>query len=387
MKKKLVVFFESVKPFSNASSVRADYFLRALVTSKEFSSVIVVTGTQNPSPLDGVTFYSLKSEKNPTKGSFIKRAISELSLGIKAILKFRKFNQSEYIFFVSSPSYLGSILIALFLKITQRNYVYEVRDLYPEAYNYADLLSCSNPGYKILKTLTNSIYDGASLIVSATAGLSNSISCFTDKKVITIYNGYPSYLRSKPAEKFEKFTVVFHGTLGIFQNIEMICKVAEKFKKNQLIEFLVIGQGRKADLIMDYVSSHQNMTYMKSMDHDDVLDIVSKCHLGISLRLDDPLTKISFPVKNWEYLGLSIPSIISPSDSEAANFLSDKNCGISVDNDDVEKAVNIIKQLQVDSHLYQNMVNCCNAVNQEYTREMLSKRLVEELISVAEKAH
>ncbi len=127
------------------------------------------------------------------------------------------------------------------------------------------------------------------------------------------------------------------------------------------------------------------MTQLDSLSHIEVLELVSKCHIGLSLRLDDPLTEISFPVKNWEYLGLSIPTIISPIKSEAARFVSDNKCGIAVDNDQLDIIVKFLVEIKADNFLYQNMVESCNKVNKDYSREALSNKLVDELVLIINK--
>ena len=138
-------------------------------------------------------------------------------------------------------------------------------------------------------------------------------------KITLVENGFNE--RPKCRNKFENFTVCFHGILGEFQDVDGLLTVGRLLKREG-IDFIVIGYGKKEHLL----ESADEITFLGRKSPEATLEIVERCHLGISLRTNDEISRNSFPVKVWEYVGMSLPCIISPI-SEAGIFVENYGLG------------------------------------------------------------
>lgn len=370
---KFAFFFESVFPKYNASSIRAFYLIESFIINKKTDDELsVITGTTKPDNKNNVKFFSVSSEKNQVKVGFVKRAFYELWMGIKGIHKLNKIKPD--LFYISSPSYLASIILAHYAQFKKIPYIFEVRDIYPEAYEYAGLLKKEHWLYKLFFMLSHKAYLYSELVVCATKGIEEKVRQQNIINVINIYNGFPQSLLNCDAKKYDRFTLVFHGTLGVFQDIELLIRLADELK-NDDIDILVIGHGRKAQLVSTAHKKYKNLMYLGSLSHSKTLDIVAKCHLGLSFRLDDPLSEISFPVKNWEYLGLAIPSLLTPKGSEAGIFLQKNQCGVQYDSTELTDIADAVRKYKNQGQDYSDLVNGCKKIREAYTREIYASKL------------
>lgn len=381
MKKKIALFFESVYPDNNAGSIRAYYLIQALKKNQPNLDMVIITGTQNPTSQLDVEFISVNNAKSYKKTGFIKRAIKELWLGARAVRQLFIIRKGVDLIYISSPSYLAAIVLSTYSILARLKYVFEVRDIYPEAFSYAGAISQSGLVFKLFSFLSNKTYRSSELIICATNGIEKMIQVSeTQSTTLTSLNGFPSPLLSVLNKKYERFTLVFHGTLGVFQDVELLCELSNALKVYDDIDIIVIGYGAKSELVKDAAGLNPNLKFLGSLGHHETIDIVSKCHVGLSFRFDDPLSIISFPVKNWEYLGLAIPSIITPYGSEAGWFLEENSCAVQVKSNTVKGILEVVLKFKSDESFYQGYESGCEKIRHLYTREALSEDLAKELL-------
>lgn len=373
IKNSVLLFYESVYPELSASSIRAK-FISLAFKNKFGCAVEVLTGTVSPSPINGVGITSINQPKLFENKNLLFRIFYEVCLGLKASAKIR--NRDSSVLYISSPSFIAVAIILIFAICKKTKYILEVRDLYPEAYADAGLISESSLIYLIARKLSIYFYSNAYTVVSLTEGMSTYIRKYTTTKVVTSYNGFPSSLINTDPEKFHRFTICFHGTLGMLQDVNMLTEIAKCLPND--IDMVIIGAGVNKYHFDDIEPTRANIKIYSSMPYGETMNLISKCHLGLSLRKNDRLSQMSFPVKNWEYLGLGIPSLVSPGNSEAALFLSKHNCGIPVGYS-VFEIISIIKRLREDPTEYRQLVNSCNFTRGLYTREILSEFLLDNI--------
>lgn len=375
MSRKLICYFQETEPNSSAVAIRAKYFIAAIQKNLRASirivQVLTATGHDNANESDGVEYIRFSGGRSDEGVSAVKRIFAEIFFGIKSLF-WLVLNHRNSFLIVSSPNYLPALFLTLTAKFLRVRYILDIRDVYPEAYAQSGLIGDSSVIYKIFVFASRVMYDNASAIIVATEGLRKSISK-AKCEVTTIYNGFPSDLMALKARKHKKFTVCFHGVMGYFQDIE---KLVELIKHPDLhdVDFVVIGYGRKSDLIQSLKS--QNCRFLGRLSHNETMHQISMCHLGISIRVNNKISQDSFPVKVWEYIGLGIPSIVYP-ESEAGEFLSSRNCGVQLSSNKVDDIAEIILNIKSNNSLYEGMAESCRLNRISYTRETLSKNFSE----------
>ena len=241
-----------------------------------------------------------------------------------------------------------------------------MRDAYPELLVQSNLISRSSILFKLLTKYSIALVNKFALRTTVSKGLLNDLHQYYKHKNVIIYNGYDSNLLTIREKKFDRFTAIFHGTLGVQQNLEFLCNVIQ-YLANAPIDFMVIGRGPKSSLIKE----NKSIQYIEDLDRESMLKLISKCHLGLSFRTPGWSAKTALPVKIFEYHGLGLPVVSAPV-SEVGKIFSEKN-GLFEMNLDVHQVANKILDLLNNSSNYLN-----NTILEDYAREKQAQRFVQE---------
>lgn len=360
-------------PEKNSGATRSKYFIKAIIDNPRVAECYVLTNTNRPNSIDGVQIESFGYQKPHGREALVIRIIRECINGI--ILVFKLKNKRMDFFYISSPAYFSALIVALFCGLTKRSFAFEVRDLYPESFVDAGLLSSNGFIYKLLKHLTKYIYKKSFLNIAVTKGMYDILSKFNH--TCLSYNGYPNVFSQFPLKvKQKEFTVCIHGTFGVFQNVDLIGDIISAGVKEG-VNFLVIGEGGTLKRIHSLAVANPNqVTVLNKQPLEELPNILAKCHLGLSIRDSSPLSQKSFPVRVWEYVGLGLPVVVSPADSEAGYFVSRNKIG-SVSELSCEDVLNKILRYYYDHDEYLVCQSNILRIRDLYTREHFSKDLID----------
>jgi glycosyltransferase involved in cell wall biosynthesis len=339
----------------------------------------VYCSSPNPLPIEGVTVIALQVPEVENSLGLFRRLIGEMRMGYVAARQMYFSSDRPDLAIISSPGYISALVQTFFAQMRGIPYVLEMRDIYPQVYAEASLLRRDSVLYGLFLRLSQRMYRGAAMVLCATQGLSREVlSEESAAKVKYVYNGFPAQLAYRRAEKHKRFSVCFHGVLGFFQDVETLLQVAEQLVPFD-VDVFVIGYGRKEGPLQR--CGLPNLRFLGRQSFERTIAEVERCHLGLCLRLNDKISKDAFPVKVWEYLGLGIPSIVTPP-SEAGEFLQDHNCGVVFEAGDVGSIVSaILKAKNTPLYLDQLSANCRRLAH-SYTREKTGLAAAEAILSV-----
>lgn len=359
-------------PYSGAAALRGRSFAEGLVNNDDFAqhyNLQFYTTTPSATIIPGVSIITLPVAETENVESLKWRVVGELKIGWVAGRHMFAASKAKCAL-ISSPAYLSAFVISMLARIKRVPYMLELRDIYPEVYAEAGLLRRSSIIYRILLKATQSMYRNAEAIIAATDGLKQIVENEAgDTQVYRVYNGFPNALLQLKQTKHERFTVCFHGILGFLQDIETLRIVAERLEPED-IDVIVIGYGRKANILSS--QPLKNLRFLGRLPYEQTINEVARCHIGLCLRIDDGISKIAFPVKVWEYLGLRMPSIITPY-CEAGEFLENEKCGFHLPAGDVDGIVRLILELKKSPLNLEGMISRAEQVAPNFTREILGK--------------
>lgn len=320
-------------PQSQAAAVRSYWLVKTLKDNNH--QVEVLTSIKTPDSKQ------LKFNPADNKQSFLKRLLFEVIAGCELFIQI--LCSRHELIILSSPPFITIWLAHLAARLKGTKYILDVRDIYPDVYFAQRLIKEDSVPGTILKRITQSMYAHAHGIVSVTPGLVHKIQTASPKsKVELLINGFDSSLFKPSLEKFEKFTIIFHGNMGKVQNIPTILKVATQLIHHPEIEFVFIGEGPQAELFKG--SQLPNVKYLGPKSYQQIPDIISKAHIGFSARRDDEIGSDAFPVKVFEYVGVGIPVIMTPKSGVMTQLIPEGLYEFS--NNDIEEMVAKILELK-----------------------------------------
>jgi glycosyltransferase involved in cell wall biosynthesis len=362
-KKSLFFFTPSLLPDSDAASVRNNYLLNELAL-KGFR-IKIHSFTTN-----------LKFKPYSNKFSIYRRLIGEIFSGLELLFRVMISNQKYYFF--SSPPFLTVLIATWGVRLKLQKYILDIRDIYPEVYFELGIIKKNSFIGKLLLSITKSFYKNASLISVTSEGQENSIKNISPTaNTVIIYNGFDPMCFRPNLLKRPDFTVVFHGNLGKFQKIDLLVEIAEKFEKlDPSVKFLVMGEGPGEVYIKK--SNLNNLNYLGKVNYSDIPQIISECHLGISFRSDDEISKTAMPVKIFEYIGVEIPFILTPL-GEASKKFNAHDIALTFENSQKEEIIQSIINIKNNRSLYKSIVENIKKYKHLYSRKNNAEKLIQEI--------
>jgi glycosyltransferase involved in cell wall biosynthesis len=381
----LIAYYQQMPPFAGGTALRGGSVMPPLAqlwerstASQNMPPLVQVLTMVGDDPGSGVLRYLvLTGSRVNNQSGLVVRLLGELLMGLRAATHV-VFKQPSGVL-LSSPGYWPCVLIAVACRLSRIPYLLDVRDLYPEVYLHSGLLSAQSIVYRGLQAITRWWYRGAAAIAVATEGLESVVlaqsrrSNGSSPSIEVVYNGFPTALQVIRPRKHERFTVVFHGVLGFFQDIETLCLLAQRLMPHG-IDMIAIGYGKKEKMLRECKSP--NLRFLGGMDHESTMTAVAQCHLGLCLRLDDGISKDAFPVKVWEYLGLGMPCIVTPT-CEAGEFLQLHGCGVQMTSGNLDALEATIVGLRDQPERLSAMAARISEAARTYTREQMGEQLAQ----------
>ena len=306
----------------NASTIRASYFLKEL--QKKFEVKLI-------SPL-----FPPASNSCPLWWRLVREVFSGIDLSIRLLFS------SHKLVILSSPPYITILIASLSMTLLKRKFILDIRDPYPEVLFELNILSPTSILGRTLKRLTKFSFSKSLGIVVTTHGTEKIIRSYkANENIIPIFNGFdPEVFTPSPLDqKFERFTLVFHGNLARMQNIDLLIQVARRCPED--IDILVAGSGP----LEKKVKQEQRITFLGMLPYKYLATIVNKSHVGLSFRKDGFINTLSFPVKIFEYMGAGLPVISTPQ-SDIGYLLEENNLGYQFQNMELEEIIEKILYLK-----------------------------------------
>ena len=297
------------------------------------------------SPLVERSFFSAPCNRASLVFRLIKEIFLGFDLGYRIFLKRRK----TKLCIITSPPFFMACICSVFARCGGIPYMIDVRDRYPRVLVDLGVLKASGILHKSFSALESWICSGAISLTTVTHGLKLEIGeAFPAKETHLLPNGYDEEVFTEDllyVDKATEFTVVYHGRLGRFYDLQVYLEVMKLVEKaDPSIHFLMIG-----DLPEELVQAGcANLTILPAMQLEDLAKQLASCHLGLCLLRELPAMKKAFPAKAYDFLGAGLPMLVGPA-GELADAVERMGCGVSFTKVSPEEVAQSIIELKQDS--------------------------------------
>lgn len=274
---------------------------------------------------------------NPKK-NFITRMLFYITFAtfgsLRGIITGRNY---DVVYVTSPPLFVGIIgknIKKIFPKI---KFIFEVRDLWPDA--AIEMGQLNNKSYrKFSYKLEASLYEKADHIVAVTNRFKKAIidKGVCEDKISVLRNGSDlSFRPVKISQEFKnifrkenEFIAIYAGNLGIAQNLKTLIEAAN-ILKNENVKIILAGTGPEEVLLHNYKKeiSAENVIFTGEISKEKMSDYFAIADCGII-----PLKKIkvferTIPSKLFDYMSANLPIILGVK-GEAKEILIDSKAGI-----------------------------------------------------------
>ena len=310
------------------------------------------------------------------RSSSFKRLItwSFASLQVFSLLLF-KYRHFEIVYVTNPPmAYLSSLVL-------RNPFSLIVYDTYPDALKNIGV-SKSNILYKLWAKWNRKLFAKSIKIVTLSEGMADCLSNYVNRDKIIVVPNWASKESFKPIPKQSnsfvmehglenKFTVLYSGNMGYTHNVERIIEVAQQLNMNKDIHFMLIGDGKKKQDMIDKANEYglSNITFLDWQPVDVLPLSLASADLAI-ISLNSETARVSVPSKTYNLLAVGVPLlVIAPKESEIGSLVSKYDNGKCFKTDDIDNMVKYIEQLSTNKILRQRLSENSLAASKHFTKD------------------
>lgn len=324
---------ELVKRGHSVTIIASSFHYSKLQEMKEYSKAEYIK-----EDIDEIKFIWLKTP--PYYGNGVTRVVNMLSYMFKAIKILPRLNLEKPDVIIGSSVHLFAVYAAFKLsKIYNTAFIMEVRDLWPQT--LIDMgISKWHPFILLLAWLEKFLYTKADKIITTLpkAYLYIENLGIDKKKVEWVSNGTDiNNLKTQYKHKLDssKFNVLYTGSHGLANNLNILIDVANDLKDDENIHFTLLGDGPLKVQLMQRAEELKlkNITFLASVPKSEVFDYLYSADLLYVGLKDSPLYKYGMSMnKVFDYLFAKKPILFVSSITD--NIVALSNAGKVIRKDD-----------------------------------------------------
>lgn len=297
------------------------------------------------------------------------------------------------------PLQLG-ITGALARKLKKARVVFSVQDIHPDLSIESGLLRNSQ-AIRLALAFERWNYSQADEIVVISEGFKRNLEAKgVPGSRLSIIPNWVDIEYLKPLSKdnpvsrkfgfHDKFVVMYAGTITLssYQSLARVFEAASKLKDINNIKIVIVGDGLKKPELQKKSRNLglKNVIFLPFQPYEDLPYLLASSDL-LMVPLDQEKKQLSVPSKLYNYMAAGKAILgLADSESEVALILEKSGGGITVNPDDVEGVVKVIRQLNKDfssretmgkkAREYVEKYYAKEAVLEKYEKVLLNKQLI-----------
>jgi len=293
--------------------------------------------------------------------SSVKRILNYLSFAFFAaligIFKVRKADVM-YVYHPPATVAMAAIMIKLFRRIPM---VYDIQDMWPDTLKATGMLN-SRFLLKMIDMYMKVVYRMADHITVLSNGFRELLigRGVPAAKISVVYNWsnpihIPLTVNAEEKRKLfgDDFTIMFAGTVGLVQGLDILIRCAELLRSQQVegVRFAILGGGIDVDRLKRVAQEKdlQNIMFLPRVSNDKVGDFLVLSDVLLIHLVDDALFRITVPSKTQAYLLAGKPILVGVK-GDAAKIVEEAGAGYAFEPEnevDLLEKIKLLKTLQM----------------------------------------
>jgi glycosyltransferase involved in cell wall biosynthesis len=298
--------------------------------------------------------------------------------------------------FVTSPPLTTGVTGLIASKVKSVPFVFQVMDLWPD---FAVVMgSLKNKFLISFSRFWESVfYKHAKLIVVISNGIKNVLleKGIPEDKIVVVYLGADLTLLSfedesdsgfrRAYELDNKFIVIFAGTHGKANGLEVVIKAADELKKRgeEDVRFILIGEGSEKQRLMEQASALHlnNVLFFAPVPKKEISKILASSDLGLMVLKNIKIFETACPNKFFDYLVFGKP-ILFNFGGEIKEMLESESAGVFVEPNNPKSMVEMILKLKDNPEWLRKMGKNARVLAERFDRMKMATKLEEAFYKV-----
>ncbi|ESU71412.1 hypothetical protein T260_13485 [Geobacillus thermopakistaniensis] len=350
--------------------------------------------------IDGIRVVAIKNDYSNYM-SYFKRILSFLKFMVLAIYVGLKLEKHDIVYATSTP--LTVALPALIIKkIKKVPFVFEVRDLWPEA--PIQIGAIKSPFLiKILRAFEKKTYQEASHIVALSPGMKegvistginpNTVKMIPNCSDIDLFgkeiNEQDKQVLINKYQLHGKFVVIHGGSMGVANGLDYIIKAAIELKKlgDRDVIFILTGDGKTKPYLEQMCKENNldNVIFTGAVPRQEMPNLLAISDITITSFKNIPILATNSPNKFFDSLAASKPVIVN-SNGWTRKIVEDYNIGYYVDPDHPIQLAQLLLEIKEKRDVLEEMGKRARKLAEEkFERIKLAKQVEQVLIDTLNK--
>jgi len=230
------------------------------------------------------------------------------------------------------------------------------------------------------------LLDRSDLVSTISYGMIEKLETKTDTKNFFFPNWVdenfinPQIVKQHEYLKSDKFKILYSGNIGAKQDWDFFLKIADEFKDDDEIEFIIVGAGAKKQWLVKNTKKYKNIVHYDPIEYSLLPDLLCSADLHILFQKNDVIDTV-MPSKLLGMMASSKPSLVTGNlESEVAKTFENSKGGYFFDSFDKKSCVNIIYNLKADKLLSQEVgTNARKYIIENFSSEIVLKNFEEKI--------
>lgn len=339
--------------------------------------------------IDGIKVIRVWSYIASNSG-FLKRILDYISFAFMAF--WVGLFQKHDIVVATSPQFFTTWAAWGISKIRRKPWVFELRDIWPESIKTVGAMKESR-ALDFLEKIELSLYRSSDKIIAVTDAFKLNLinRGIEEQKIDVVTNGSNMELFS-PRDKDKKllnelhlegkFIVGYLGTHGMAHSLDFIMHAISHISDKD-IHFLFVGDGAMKNTIVDIAKKLflSNVTFLDPISKDKMPQYLSIIDVSLAPLKRSDNFKTVIPSKIFEASAMGKPTLLGV-EGQAQKIIEKYNAGLCFIPDDEKDFIYKIKVLKNDLNIYNNCVDGCLNLAQNYDRKILAKKMFNILVKL-----
>ncbi len=385
--KKIIYIHQYFKTPKESGAIRSLHISKGMVDQGMYVDMITSHNKSNYelNIIDGVNVHFIPVNYS-NKLTFVNRYFAFFSFVFAAIKLIQKLPKADLCYATSTPLTVG--IIALWIKwINNIPYIFEVRDLWPEAPIQLGIIK--SPILKYISILLEkTIYENSNKIVALSPGIEQGIlQKYQKAKILVVPNlADIDYFGRSDTELQENknFVIGYFGTFGLANHLEYILEIALECQKMKLsILFMLVGDGaKKNDLVQKATEMKlENVQILPHQNRTEIKSLLRKTDACVTSFLDIPILETNSPNKFFDGLAAGKLSIVNTK-GWLRELVEKNECGIYYDPKKPETFPNLIGPFIKDKKLLESyQANGLRLAKSEFSKNKLAEQICSLILS------
>jgi len=329
--------------------------------------------------------------------SFINRISLYLSFMLTSVLAGLKVKRKFDLVYATSPPLFVGLAGYLISRIKGCRFVFEVRDIWPDAAIVLGQLK-NKTLIRLSQKIESLCYREADSIVVATQGLSFLLQekSVPGHKIEVVLNGVNTrFFKYSPDKEVykekigykDKFLALYFGTIGLAHGVDTLVEVARLLKGRDQIRFLLVGNGPDIEKIRKLNDSYglNNLDIQEEKPRQEILELITAADVCLVPVRKKKFFRSALPVKMFEAWACGRPIVLSV-DGEAREHLEKAKAGVWVEPENVTGIKDAILFLYNHPELCKEFGKSGRSYVEKYfSRKIQAERLEKILVNVVKK--